>query len=359
MMTSCDNTNPLIISLKHYAKQGDPIAQNELGSCYYKGNYVEKDYYEAIRWFRAASNQGMPMAQHNMGVCYATGNGFPQNFKQAVAYFKLAAEQGFAPSEYCLACALFDGVGTTRDIPTAISWFKKAAEHNSLEAMNELGNIYLNGKMGLDFDTTYAYQWIKQAAYHGYAESQYQLGLFYKDGIMVKKDMSLAIQWIKKAANQSFTSAQYELGTYYHHGIGVEQDFNKANYWYDIYALNQRAVLLTYPGKRDELHFVDSLYQGGFDLLFGIENPQDQKKAITCLKASSESGNPLAKTLLAYCYATAFGVHLNKNAAVQLFVGKGEIRYKNNEGSYCIRFEIYKDGSFNKTIQFQNQNSLL
>ena len=45
-MTSCDNTNPLIISLKHYAKQGDPIAQNELGSCYYKGNYVEKDYYE-------------------------------------------------------------------------------------------------------------------------------------------------------------------------------------------------------------------------------------------------------------------------------------------------------------------------
>ncbi|MCD7798298.1 MAG: SEL1-like repeat protein, partial [Akkermansiaceae bacterium] len=37
------------------AEQGDAEAQYELGVCYFKGEGVEKDEKEAVRWYRKAA----------------------------------------------------------------------------------------------------------------------------------------------------------------------------------------------------------------------------------------------------------------------------------------------------------------
>ena len=39
------------------AEDGDPAAQNAYGWCFIVGNGVNKDFYEAVRWFRSAAKQ--------------------------------------------------------------------------------------------------------------------------------------------------------------------------------------------------------------------------------------------------------------------------------------------------------------
>lgn len=40
------------------AEQGDDVAQNWLGLCYYEGNGVPQSYSEAVNWYRRAADQG-------------------------------------------------------------------------------------------------------------------------------------------------------------------------------------------------------------------------------------------------------------------------------------------------------------
>ena len=61
--------------------------------------YKSKDYKEAIRWFRKASEQGDAGAQSNLGVMYDNGQGVQQDYVQAVKWYRKAAEQGYADAQ--------------------------------------------------------------------------------------------------------------------------------------------------------------------------------------------------------------------------------------------------------------------
>ena len=76
------------------AEQGDSVAQNNLGSCYYHGQGVAQDYSEAVKWYRKAAEQGNSYAQYNLGICYHNGQGVQRNYSAAVKWYRKAAEQG-------------------------------------------------------------------------------------------------------------------------------------------------------------------------------------------------------------------------------------------------------------------------
>ena len=76
------------------AEQGDAMAQCMLGLCYAEGNGVEKDYQEALKWYRKAAEQGDAMAQCNLGLCYDEGRGVIQNKVKAYAWFALSSKNG-------------------------------------------------------------------------------------------------------------------------------------------------------------------------------------------------------------------------------------------------------------------------
>jgi uncharacterized protein len=42
---------------------------------YANGRGVQKDYAEALKWYRLAADQGLASAQHNLGFMYANGWG--------------------------------------------------------------------------------------------------------------------------------------------------------------------------------------------------------------------------------------------------------------------------------------------
>ena len=54
----------------------------------------EKNYIEAVKYFREAAEKGHSRAQFNSGVCYANGNGVLKSYTNAAKWYRKAAEQG-------------------------------------------------------------------------------------------------------------------------------------------------------------------------------------------------------------------------------------------------------------------------
>ena len=62
-----------IPSLKALAEKGDAKAQASLGWMYEKGRGVEKDFKEAVKWYRKSAEQGNAYGQSKLGLMYKNG----------------------------------------------------------------------------------------------------------------------------------------------------------------------------------------------------------------------------------------------------------------------------------------------
>ena len=77
-----------------YAKHGDVYAQGMLGDKYFNGIGVEKNFEEAVKWYRKSAEQGVKQAQYNLAGCLEVGCGVKQNEEEALKWYKKAAEKG-------------------------------------------------------------------------------------------------------------------------------------------------------------------------------------------------------------------------------------------------------------------------
>lgn len=83
---------------RNAAEQGDAAAQCDFGLCYYKGDGVEQDRREAVKWFRKAAEQGHAGAQRILGLCYRNGIGVEQDRREALKWYRKGAEQETQPA---------------------------------------------------------------------------------------------------------------------------------------------------------------------------------------------------------------------------------------------------------------------
>lgn len=92
-------------ALEAKAKQGDAIAQTTLGWAYLlgkgllDGRGIPRSSNKMISWTKAAAKQGYPVAQNNLGSIYMDGIGIKLDYPQAQYYFKLAADQGYLSAQ--------------------------------------------------------------------------------------------------------------------------------------------------------------------------------------------------------------------------------------------------------------------
>lgn len=92
-------------ALEEKAKQGDAVAQTTLGWAYLlgkgllDGRGIPRSNTKMIRWTKAAAKQGYPVAQNNLGAIYMDGIGIKLDYPQAKHYFKLAADQGYLAAQ--------------------------------------------------------------------------------------------------------------------------------------------------------------------------------------------------------------------------------------------------------------------
>ncbi len=82
------------VKFKSFAAKGDVDAQFFLGVMYSRGQGVEQDYHQSLKWYLKAAEQGDMQAQSKLGLMYGNAQGVTQDLVQAHKWYSLAALAG-------------------------------------------------------------------------------------------------------------------------------------------------------------------------------------------------------------------------------------------------------------------------
>ena len=205
--------------------------------CYNKGRdcHNNRNYTEAVSWYRMAAEQNHAAAQCSLGLCYEHGLGVAVDKAEAAAWYRKAAEQGNAQGQCNLAFFCERGIGVEKDLAKAVMLYRKAAEQGHTRAQCNLGLCYANGR-GVPMDKAEAAAWYRKSAEKGYDRAQYNLGLCYMHGRGVPMNQEEAVRWYKKAAEQGNAQGQCNLGDCYEYGKGVAANIKEAVRLYTLAA---------------------------------------------------------------------------------------------------------------------------
>jgi uncharacterized protein len=128
-LVAVTGTNPerVAATCLRQAKEGDAIAETDIGKMYAEGRGVEQDFAEAKLWFEKASAQNQPDALYNLGLMYANGEGVAQDYAQATKWYRLAADRGQIDAQNSLGIRYKRGEGVAQDYVQAHKWFALSA----------------------------------------------------------------------------------------------------------------------------------------------------------------------------------------------------------------------------------------
>jgi len=196
-------------ALRHWtklAKDGDPIAQYNVGGMYDEGTGVNRDGAKVVVWWRKAAGQGHRRAQHNLALLFIERGG-AENFDRAASWLKRAAASGFVRSQYSLAKMYVAGLGVEQDDKRALALFLKAGKAGFVKAQYNLGKVYRDG-IGINADRVASLDWFTKAANQGYAKAQEKLARHFARPNDAKRDVTEAFKWAILATRQGRTSAR-------------------------------------------------------------------------------------------------------------------------------------------------------
>lgn len=74
--------------------QRSPDAQYLIGRRFLEGQGVERNLFEATKWFRKSAEQGHGEAEYELGLIYEFGRGVPYDHDKAVEWLRKAADNG-------------------------------------------------------------------------------------------------------------------------------------------------------------------------------------------------------------------------------------------------------------------------
>ena len=165
-----------VAQLRVLAVRGDADAQSELGGRYEAGREgVERDYGEAVTWYRRAAEQGHAAAQAFLGFLYSRGRGVGQDDAEAVRWYRRSAEQGHPLGQVNLGVMYSAGRSVGQDFREAVRWYRRSAEQGHPLGQNNLGVMYRDGR-GVVQDYEESIRWFRRSAEQGNALAQTSLG---------------------------------------------------------------------------------------------------------------------------------------------------------------------------------------
>ena len=196
-----------VARLRVLAERGEADAQVELGGRYEAGRGIERDFGEAVSWYRRAAEQGNARGQNSLGVMYGTGRGVSHDDAEAVRWYRRAAEQGLALAQNYLGAMYSAGRGGRQDDAEAVRWFRRAAAQGQPGGQASLGFAYERGR-GVGQNYEEAIRWYRRSAEQGHALGQNNLGVMYREGRGVAQDYQVAARWLRRSAEQGHALAQ-------------------------------------------------------------------------------------------------------------------------------------------------------
>ncbi|MEI6655915.1 MAG: tetratricopeptide repeat protein, partial [Verrucomicrobiota bacterium] len=156
---------------------------------------------------------------------YIDGKGTDKDPSRGLSLLENAAKAGSAVAHYRLAVK---GLSAEKpDMLLGYGHLLAAATGGLPEAQNELGLLYLSGKLATA-DAPAGIAWLTRAAQGGLALAQNNLGALFEQGAGVPQNLSNAGQLYALAANQGHAAATLALARLYSKGVGTAADLPKS-----------------------------------------------------------------------------------------------------------------------------------
>ncbi len=211
------------------ANSNDAPAMTLIAELYRVGLGVRRDFAEAARWYKLASDRDDPNASFALGRAYLTGEGVTRDEKAARALFEKAAARNHAGALYNLGVMELDS--PVANFQRAADFFRRASEVGDSDATYALAMLYREGT-GVPQDRQKAAQLLKAAADERNiaAEVEFGVALFNGDGIV--KDEAAAAKYFLRAAARENPIAQNRLARMLSAGRGVQRNLVEAMKWH-------------------------------------------------------------------------------------------------------------------------------
>ena len=190
--------------------------------------------------------------------------------------------------------------------------FQHQANSGNAEAMNGLGQIYIQG-IGVPINNTLAIEWFEKAAQNGYAKAYYNLAVLYREGVSLPKDLPKAVAYFEKAAKAGDIGAFSRWGELVKNGLGVARDYPLA---------------MTIFKQGADLGSAQCIYAQGYLHYKGFGTPQDYNKALAFFQQAADKGSPIGIYMVGYCYRNGYGVVIDDQKAKYWFNKAAALGFK-------------------------------
>ena len=183
-----------------------------LADCYYNGYGVPKNYLKALKLYREVydlENSASGSAANAIGNIHYN----EKNYSEAIKWYKKGIEKTLDWAYYNLANCYYYGNGVRKDELKALDLYKKAydlGDSASGPAINILGVIAYNRR-----NYKYAVAFYKRGTEKNYNWAYYNLAECYYNGNGVKKDKNKAYELYRKAAELGIEEARSIINNWY------------------------------------------------------------------------------------------------------------------------------------------------
>lgn len=237
ILVNSDKRNDFIFIINE-ANDGNPNAQYNLGLMYQNGWIVNQNDQIAFEWFLKSANQNYSLSLLEVGLVYhkkADKVKIPFDYQKAFEMYKKAAEQDLSDAlngigELYLEGHLPEGEENLNFINEAYKYFLKASDKGNHMSQCNLGKLFLSGKIG-DVNIEKSLEYFNLAASQGNPEAEVSLAKIYSEGKFVPKDDALAARFYKKASYHKRPDAMIEYGKMLLEGRGVNVNVNEGHMW--------------------------------------------------------------------------------------------------------------------------------
>ena len=148
------------------------------------------EYFKSIKKFDELSSYELASG---ILSCDRTKTMPQELFAFVVSLYKQAISQGNVDAMNDLGALYYDGRGCCQDFTKAIHYYEMAAAHGDEHAQENLGYCYYYGR-DIPMDYEKAFHYFAMGAFHGRLGSLYKIGDMYRKGYYVEKNPAEAFK---------------------------------------------------------------------------------------------------------------------------------------------------------------------
>lgn len=168
--------------LQFKAENHNVDAIRRIGTLYYDGAGVDRDYSVALRWYTVASDLGDSWSKNRLAEMYRDGKGTDIDLEKAISlYFELAKQGNTNALANLITIATSSPSFYSTIFDRALKMLINIAYSGNLDAIKRVGNLYYDG-VGVAKDYSEASYWYKKASILGDNWAKNRLAEMYRDG---------------------------------------------------------------------------------------------------------------------------------------------------------------------------------